>query len=170
MGDRARDGEGRGVVRWEPEGLLNRAEVWLYRRLRPVVVGGADVLPRLRKVAAGAALAAVLAGGAVGFGFHQGYEAAETETAEIRAPEDLGGMPGAMEDLCRARAEAAVVELAREEGVDPDEGIAALLVGRSEIQECRAEAALDAAELRARAMSDLVAAEAKSAREAGPGE
>lgn len=130
--------------------LRSRAEVWIYRRLRPLVIeqeelsspapGGPNLLEeqrspvplaRLRKVAAGAVLVAVVGTGGAWFGYGQGHEAGELE-AVGQAPLDRGGLPGWTEDVCRDEASWAGFE------------------------RCRAEMMTEAAELQSKAMHDQV--------------
>lgn len=97
-------------------------------------------LARGRKLAAGAVLVAAAATGGTALGYVQGHEAGELEAAGPSAPADLGGLPGTMEDLCRARAEVAAAEAVRDEGGgDRDGGLSSLIVGAAEAEECRAE-------------------------------
>lgn len=155
--------------------MKDAVELWLYRRLRPLVRGrsqrevGGPMLPddirsggvsRLRKVAAGAVLvvAATTSGTLVGYGWGQ-EEAAPGAGARALA--------GPVSEACHARADAAQAELAREKGIGPDDGVASLLVGAAEVEECRAGLGLEAAEVRSQAVRHLVVLEA---RKAGPGE
>ena len=146
--------------------MRNAVELWLYRRLRPLVGGsaarevGGPTLPddvrrggvsRLRALAAGAVLlVAVGTGGAwFGHGWDQGGSSDPAAAA----------FAGPVAEVCRARADAAQARLFREEGIGPDDGIAPLLVGAAEVEECRAGKDLRMAELRSNAVGDLVAAE-----------
>lgn len=111
--------------------------MWIYRKLRPHVphvierenvsqpaLGGPNLLEeqrspvplarRLRKVAAGAILVAVVGSGGAWLGYGQGHEAGELE-AVGQAPLDRGGLPGWAEDVCRDEASWAGFERCRVE-------------------------------------------------------
>ena len=114
-------------------------------------------LSRAKSVAAGFVLVAVAStGGAfVGHEWGQGEEVEASPQAMAQAPADPGGLVGLAENVCEARAEAARAELVRNEaGPDPDGGLSTMMVGMSELEECRAELELESAELKAQEVRD----------------
>jgi hypothetical protein len=133
----------------EPRGrwrsLRARAEVWPYRRLRPVVaerqerplppIAGPKIPEPSRRpggLARYKRLAAAAATGETVIGYGQGYEAAELDAMMRGAPLELGGLPGWAEDVCAERA------------VPASEGL----------RECRAEQQLRVAGLLAETEND----------------
>ena len=144
-----------------------RAEVWLYRRLRPLVieregrslpeiVSGREerrrlVAVRVRKLAAGALLVAAVGTGGAWFGYGAGHDAGALEGA-AGLPLDRGGVPSWVEEVCRAEGEAAAQDADKAHRA---EGIGPLVVAAAERERCEAEATLDVAERHAQAAERL---------------